>query len=56
MTLLQTITTTIATYFYSSKMKLICVAQCVRKVMSTSVYKGMNPFNFIRNHFLQICL
>jgi hypothetical protein len=21
--------------------------------MSTSVYKGMNPFNFIREHFLQ---
>jgi hypothetical protein len=40
--------------------------QCVRKVavhlqkllevMSTSVYTGLNPFNFIRKHFLQICL
>jgi hypothetical protein len=39
--------------------------QCVRKVavhlqkvlevMSTSVYTGLNPFNFIRKHFLQIC-
>ena len=26
------------------------------EVMSTSVYKGLNPFNFIRKHFLQICL
>jgi len=24
--------------------------------MSTSVYTGLNPFNFIRRHFLQICL
>jgi hypothetical protein len=24
--------------------------------MSTSVYTGLNPFNFIRKHFLQICL
>jgi hypothetical protein len=40
------------------------VNQCVRKmavhlqvlleVMSTSAYKGLNPFNFIRKHFLQI--
>jgi hypothetical protein len=39
---------------------------CVRKValyvwkvleaMSTSVYIGLNPFSFIRKHFLQICL
>jgi hypothetical protein len=42
------------------------VAQCVRKVavhlkkvlevMSTSVYTGLNPFNFTRKHFLQICV
>ena len=24
--------------------------------MSTSVYTGLNPFNFIRKHFLQTCL
>jgi hypothetical protein len=24
--------------------------------MSTSVYTGLNPFNFIRKHFLQICI
>jgi hypothetical protein len=40
--------------------------QCVQKVAallwkvlevtSTSVYTGLNPFNFIRKHFLQICL
>jgi hypothetical protein len=23
--------------------------------MSTSVYTGLNPFNFIRKHFLQMC-
>jgi hypothetical protein len=27
----------------------------VLEVMSTSVYTGLNPFNFIRKHFLQIC-
>jgi hypothetical protein len=40
--------------------------QCVQKVtvhlhkvlevMSTSVYTGLNPFNFIHRHFLQICI
>jgi hypothetical protein len=40
--------------------------QCVRKVavyikkvlevMSTSVYTGLNPFNFIRKHVLRICV
>jgi hypothetical protein len=24
--------------------------------MSTSVYTGLNPFNFIREHFMQICV
>jgi hypothetical protein len=24
--------------------------------MSTSLYTGLNPFNFIRKHFLQICV
>jgi len=42
------------------------IIQCVRKVaahlqkvlevMSTSIYTGLNPFNFIRKHFLQIFL
>ena len=26
------------------------------EVMSTGVYTGLTPFNFIRKHFLQICL
>jgi hypothetical protein len=28
----------------------------VLEVMITSVYTGLNPFNFIRKHILQICL
>jgi hypothetical protein len=24
-------------------------------MMSTSIYTGLDPFNFIRKHFLQIC-
>jgi hypothetical protein len=42
------------------------IIQCFRKVavnlwkvfelMSTSVYTGLNVFNFIRKHFLQICV
>jgi hypothetical protein len=28
----------------------------VLEVMSTSVYTGLNPLNFIRKHFLQICV
>jgi hypothetical protein len=24
--------------------------------MSTSVYRGLNPFNFIRKHYIQICV
>jgi hypothetical protein len=41
------------------------IIQCIRKVavnllevlevMSTSAYTGLNTFNFIRKHFLQIC-
>jgi len=30
--------------------------QKVLEVMSTSIYTGLNPFRFIRKHFLQICL
>jgi hypothetical protein len=30
--------------------------QKVLEVMSTSVYTGLNPLNFIRKHFLQICI
>ena len=26
------------------------------EMMSTGVYKGQTPFNFIHKHFLQICL
>jgi hypothetical protein len=26
------------------------------KIMSASVYTDLNPFNFIRKHFLQICV
>jgi hypothetical protein len=42
------------------------IIQCVRKVavhlqkvlevMSTSICTGLNPFNFIHKHFLQICV
>jgi hypothetical protein len=30
--------------------------QKVLEVMSTSVYTGLNTFNFISKHFLQICV
>jgi hypothetical protein len=30
--------------------------QKVFEVMYTSVYTGLNPFNFIRKHFMQICV
>jgi len=30
--------------------------QKVLEVMSMSVFTGLNAFNFIRKHFLQICL
>jgi hypothetical protein len=55
-------------YEYKSmcKMCYVTVVHCVRKVavhlenvlgmMSTSIYTGLNPFNFIREHFLQICV
>jgi hypothetical protein len=33
-----------------------CALIKVLEVMSTSVHTGLNPFNFIRKHFLQICL
>jgi hypothetical protein len=33
-----------------------CALIKVLEVMPTSVYTGLNPFNFIRKHFLQICL
>jgi hypothetical protein len=51
---------------YFSIPHFLSYRECVRKVamhlhkmlevMSTSVYTGLNPFNFIRKHFLQICL
>ena len=48
--------------FHHSSMLVHCVRkvavrlQKLLEVMSTSVYTGLNPFNFIRKHFLQICL
>ena len=37
--------------------KLLCTyKKKLLEVMSTSVYTGLNPFNFIRKHFLQIRL
>jgi hypothetical protein len=33
-----------------------CALKKVLEVMSTSVYTGLNPFNVIRKHFLQICV
>jgi hypothetical protein len=35
--------------------KLAVHLQKVLEVMSTSVYTGLNPVNFIRKHFLQVC-
>jgi hypothetical protein len=34
----------------------LCSYKKVLKVMSTSVYTGLNPFNFIRKHFLHLHL
>jgi hypothetical protein len=39
---------------YSAFGKSLCTFKKVLEVMSTSVYTGLNPFNFIRKHFLQI--
>ena len=48
------------TYFFkhSAFGKLLAPIKGVgsMEVMSTSVSTGLNPFNFIRKHFLQICL
>jgi hypothetical protein len=33
-----------------------CKLTTVLEVMSTSVYTGLNPFNFIWKYFLQICI
>jgi hypothetical protein len=53
-------------YIYMCVWQMVLVIQCVRKVavhlqkvlelMSTSICTDLNPFNFIRKHFLQICL
>jgi hypothetical protein len=63
---LQTMATTNAIRCYSLHMKRIFGIECVRKVAvhleklsevtTTSVYKGLNSFNFIRKHFRHICL
>jgi hypothetical protein len=36
--------------------KIAVHLQNVLKVMSTSFYTGLKPFNVIRKHFLQICV
>jgi hypothetical protein len=41
-----------ARYTVSSESR--CALTKVLEVMSTSVYTGLNPFNFIRKHFLKI--
>jgi hypothetical protein len=43
--------------FYVQCVRTVAVhLQKVLEVMSTSVCTGLNPFNFIRRHFLQICV
>jgi hypothetical protein len=37
-------------------LKVAVRIQKVLEVVSTSVYTGLNPFNFIRKRFLQICI
>ena len=45
------------TYIYIQCLRKVAVhLQMVLEVMSTSVYTGLNTFNFILKHFLQICL
>jgi hypothetical protein len=41
---------------YSALEKSLRTLQNVLEVMSTSVYTGLNPFNFTCKHFRQICL
>jgi hypothetical protein len=41
---------------YSAFGKSLYTYKKVLEVMSTCVYTGLNPFNFIFKHFLQICL
>jgi hypothetical protein len=44
-------------YIYSVFGKSLCTyTRCWLEVMSTSVYTGLNLFNFIPKHFLQICV
>jgi hypothetical protein len=42
--------------FIQGVRKVAVNLQRVLEVMSTSVYTGLKPFNFIRKQFLQICL
>ena len=42
--------------FVQCVQKVAARLQKLLEVMSTSVYTDLNPFNFIRKHFLQICL
>jgi hypothetical protein len=46
----------IARQNYSAFGKSLCTYKRLLEVMSKSVYTGLNPFNFIRKHFLQICV
>jgi hypothetical protein len=41
---------------YTVRSESRCALIKVLEVMSTSVYTGLNPLNFIRKHFLQICI
>jgi hypothetical protein len=41
---------------YNAFGKSLRTKKKVLKVMSTRVHTGLNSFNFIRKHFLQICL
>jgi hypothetical protein len=47
---------------HAGHLRLQCVREVaahlyrVLEVISTSVYMGLNTFNFIQKHFLQICV
>jgi hypothetical protein len=41
---------------YTVRSESRCTLIKVLEVISTSIYTDLNPFNFIRKHFLRICL